>query len=172
MDYNLLKRIQKPLGFFKPDEAALRSSYPSQDFINPGVGNVNLAYEIFVPIHCHQSQYCSTKANESDQVGFGSPSSAATSATSQAPPANSLPSAASSSASAAASSSSSPVDVRQNEVIPEEIRSMNERKRKSVGEDFYNEFMKTKIKTAKLKIKEEPAQSPKKSSTQHKFKLH
>ncbi len=162
MEYNLLKKIEKPLGYFQPNEAALRSPYPSQDFINPGVGNINRAFDIFVPLHCYTNLHCSTKANdasESDQVGFGS---AAVSHFSDAPPmATSAP---------LAPLQSSLVEEKLDQGLPDDIKSTNELKRKLVGDEIFNQFMHPKIKTSKLKI--EAVSSPKKSSRKHKFKLH
>ncbi len=163
MEYNLLKKIEKPLAYFQPNEAALRSPYPSQDFINPGVGNINRDFDIFVPLHCFTNLHCSTKADasESDQVGFGS---SAVLPISDAPPKPTsapltpLP--------------SSLLKEKLDEDIPDDIKSTNELKRKLVGDDIFNQFMHPEIKTAKLKIEASAVSSPKKSSTKHKFKLH
>jgi hypothetical protein len=164
MEYNLLKTIEKPLTYFRPNEAALQSSFPSQDFVNPGVGNIIKSFSVFVPLHTHDYLHLSQKSNEADQLGFGSPLSSSD-GPAQAVASSQIPV-------KYAASPSTLVDTVSD--IPEEIRSTNERKRKLVGEDIFEQFMHPKIKTSKFKIENQgaPRVLPKKSSTEHKFKLH
>lgn len=163
MEYNLLKKIEKPLTYFQPNEAALRSSYPSQDFVNPGVGNIIRSYDIFVPLHSHDYLHRSRKAGEPDQVGFGTPL-----------PSSEVPFQDPASLQFPTASDPLPSEDKLNADFPDEIKSTNERKRKLMGDDIFHQLMHPKIKTSKFKIEGQATHGSTKKSvpSKHKFKLH
>lgn len=75
MEYSLLKKSDVFMTMDQND-LFLNTSYPSQDFINPGCGNIIKPFCIYVPIYAHQNVYQQQKVN-SNQLGFGSGNGAA-----------------------------------------------------------------------------------------------
>jgi hypothetical protein len=184
MEYNLLKTIEKPLSYFRPNEAILQSPFQSRDFVNPGVGNVIKSFSIFVPLHTYDYLHRLQKTNEDDQLGFGSPLSSSD-GSAQSVAFSRIPEKYTASPSTPLIPADTKLTISSISDIPDEIRSTNDKKRKLVGEDIFEQFMHPKIKTSKLetenKVKVAPAAAllapkvlPKKRSPEHKhkFKLH
>jgi hypothetical protein len=185
MEFNLLKTIEKPLTYFRPNEAILQSPFPSRDFVNPGVGNVIKSYSIFVPLHTYNYLHRLQKTNEADQLGFGSPlssSDGSAAGSAQSVAYSRIPEKYTASPSTPLIPADTKLTISSISDIPDEIQSTNDKKRKLVGEDIFEQFMHPKIKTSKLeienKVKVAPAAAykvlPKKPSAEHKhkFKLH
>jgi len=130
MEFNLLKHIEKPLGHFPPNLHILQSSSHATDFVNPGVGNVNKKYSVFVPLHSavlptHTSSKVKSDSSPAlDQKGFGEIASK--------PP--------------AAGDSN-----HKSEKPEDEVEQLNSRKRKLVGDEIFESFMNPKVKTSVLK---------------------
>lgn len=79
MEFNLLKHITTPIGFFIPNLHVIQSPFQATDFVNPGLGNANKKYNgPFVPIYSRLPTYTSNKVKSEsspalEQKGFGEP---------------------------------------------------------------------------------------------------
>jgi len=72
MEYNLQKLIEPT--FFNPHQNHLQtlSSYPSVDYINPGIGSAIQMYSIYQPIHAPSALHSIDKKIDSALVQEGS----------------------------------------------------------------------------------------------------
>ena len=70
MEYNLLKTIENGIGApFMPKERFPKlSSYPANDFVNPGVGQITRLYSFYVPLYSNRNLHELEKKNSLENL--------------------------------------------------------------------------------------------------------
>jgi hypothetical protein len=128
MEYNLQKTIECNLRMFPQSTYPRLSAYPSNNFVQPGLGNISKLDSFYVPLHSHSFKHeikkNSEKTSESEQLGGGENEELL---------------------------DASSISDSDEESI---VQKLNERKRKMLGVGVFDSFMHPKpFKTKKIVLK-------------------